>query len=231
MHPHSSPTVRFPSTAAYPHRTDPSTAAYTPKTPVHRHLELRVPLVSAPPRLPRRLQDARHTVHLTTSPSHPSTHTSSPRRRPWGLQAVPATPCNTPRGRRNAVTPQTTPCTPGVSRATTPNTSVAGPPVETPVPWEYPTGVWALLPWSGRPMTPHCCMRRPGAGGLKHPCLTLMHGGSTAHQQAGTTCHITLAVIRRLPVPHNQAMKALLYRRYPLRCVQRRDGSRCTHNS
>ena len=66
---------------------------------------------------------------------------------------------------------------------------------------------------------------------VKHPCLTLMHGGSTAHHQAGTTCHIALAVIRRLPVPHNQAMRALLLRRYPLRYVQRRDGSRCTHNS
>ena len=66
---------------------------------------------------------------------------------------------------------------------------------------------------------------------VKHPCLTLMHGGSTAYHQGGTTCHTALAVIRRLPVPHNQAVKALLLRRYPLRCVQRRDGSRCTHNS
>ena len=65
---------------------------------------------------------------------------------------------------------------------------------------------------------------------VKHPCLTLMHGGSTAHHQAGTTCHIALAVIRRLPVPHNHAMKALLHRCYPLCCVQRRDGSRCTQN-
>ena len=39
----------------------------------------------------------------------------------------------------------------------------------------------------------------------KHPCPTLMHGGSTAHHQAGTTCHIALAVIRRLPLPHHQA--------------------------
>ena len=54
---------------------------------------------------------------------------------------------------------------------------------------------------------------------VKHPCPTLMHGGSTAHHQAGTTCHIALAVIRRLPLPHNQAVKALLLRRYPLRCV------------
>ena len=30
---------------------------------------------------------------------------------------------------------------------------------------------------------------------VKHPCPTLMHGGSTAHHQAGTTCHIALAVI------------------------------------
>ena len=39
---------------------------------------------------------------------------------------------------------------------------------------------------------------------VKRPCLTPMHGGSTAHHQAGTTCHIALAVIRRLPVRHNQ---------------------------
>ena len=66
---------------------------------------------------------------------------------------------------------------------------------------------------------------------VKHPCPTLMHGGSTAHPQAGTTCNIALAVRGRRPVPHNQAMRALLLRRYPLLCIQRRDGSRCTHNS
>ena len=64
---------------------------------------------------------------------------------------------------------------------------------------------------------------------VKHTCPTLMHGGSTAHHQAGTTCHIALAVIRRLPLPHNQAMRALLLRRYPLCFVQHRNGSRCTH--
>ena len=104
MHPRSAPTLRFPSTAAYPHHTDPSTAAHTPMTPVHRHLELRVPLMSAPPRPPRLLKYARHTVHLTTTPSHSSMHTSPLRRRSQGLQAVPATPCNTPRGRRYACT-------------------------------------------------------------------------------------------------------------------------------
>ena len=36
---------------------------------------------------------------------------------------------------------------------------------------------------------------------VKHPCPTLMHGGSTAYHHAGTTCYIALAVIRRLPVP------------------------------
>ena len=135
------------------------------------------------------------------------------------------------RASNNVARPQTNPCTPGVSRATTPNTAIARPPVETPVPWEYPTGVWALLPWSGRPMTPHCCMRRPRGRRVKHPCPTLLHGGSTAHHQAGTTCHIALAVIRRLPVTHNQAMRALLLGRHPFCCVQRRDGGRCTHNS
>ena len=66
---------------------------------------------------------------------------------------------------------------------------------------------------------------------VKHPCPTLMHGGSMAHHQAGTTCHIALAVIRRLPVPHNQAMRALLLRCHPLRCVQHRDGGKRTHIS
>ena len=66
---------------------------------------------------------------------------------------------------------------------------------------------------------------------VKHPRPTLMYGGSTAYHQAGTTCHIALAVIRRLPVPHNHAMRALLLRRHPLRSVQRRNGSWCTHNS
>ena len=66
---------------------------------------------------------------------------------------------------------------------------------------------------------------------MRHPCPTLMHGGRTAHHQAGTTCHIALAVILRLPEPHNQATRALLLRRHPLRCVQRRDGGRCTHIS
>ena len=40
---------------------------------------------------------------------------------------------------------------------------------------------------------------------VKHPCPTLMHGGSTAHHQPGTTCHNALAGIRRLPVPHTQS--------------------------
>ena len=66
---------------------------------------------------------------------------------------------------------------------------------------------------------------------VKHPYPTRMHGGSTAYHHAGTTCHIALAVIRRLLVPHNQAMRALLLRCHPLRCVQHWDGGRCTHIS
>ena len=66
---------------------------------------------------------------------------------------------------------------------------------------------------------------------VKHPRPTLMHGGGTAYHQAGTTCRIALAVIHCLPVPHNQAMRALLLRCQPLRCVQHRDGGRCTHIS
>ena len=64
---------------------------------------------------------------------------------------------------------------------------------------------------------------------VKHPCPT--HGGSTAHHQAGTTCHIALAVIRRLPVPHTQAKRALPLMCHPLRCVQHRDGGKRTHIS
>ena len=66
---------------------------------------------------------------------------------------------------------------------------------------------------------------------VKHPCPTLMHGGSTAHHQAGTTRRITLAVIRRLPVPQNQTTRALLLMCHPLRCVQHRDGGKRTHIS
>ena len=33
---------------------------------------------------------------------------------------------------------------------------------------------------------------------VKHPRPSLMHGGSTAYHEAGKTCHIALAVIRRL---------------------------------
>ena len=82
MRPRSAPAVRFPSTAAYPlcpHHTDPSTAAHTPMTPVHRHLELRVPLLIAPPKPPRHLKYARHTVHrLTFNPENcPNRETTS----------------------------------------------------------------------------------------------------------------------------------------------------------
>ena len=45
---------------------------------------------------------------------------------------------------------------------------------------------------------------------VNHPCPTLMQGGSTAHYHASTTCHIALAVTRRLPSPHTQAMRTLL---------------------
>ena len=239
MHPRSAPTVRFSSTAAYSHHTVPSTAAHTPTTPVQSHLELRVPLVSAPPRPACRLKYAHHTIHLTSTPSHSSTHTSSLRRRSRGLLAVPATPCNTPWGRRNACT---------VAPATT-----SPAPTQTVHPRCIPSN-----------HSQHCrsqaASRDPGATGIayrglglitlvgtthdtsllyaatrgrrvKHPCPTLMHGGRTAHHQAGTTCHIALAVILRLPVPHNQAMRALLLTRHPLRRVQRGDGGRCTHIS
>ena len=116
--------------------------------------------------------------------------------------------------------PQTTPCTPGVSRATTPNTAVARPPVETPVPWEYiPYRGLGLITLVGTTHDTSLLYAATRGRRVKHPCPTLMHGGSTAHHQAGTTCHIALAVIRRLPIPHNQAVRAVLLRRYPLRCV------------
>ena len=66
---------------------------------------------------------------------------------------------------------------------------------------------------------------------VKHPCPTLKQGESTAHHQAGRTCHIALAVIRRLPSPHTQATRALLLRCHPRRCVQHRDGGKRTHIS
>ena len=46
--------------------------------------------------------------------------------------------------------------------------AVTGPLLEIPVPWEYPIGVWAFVPWLGRPMTPHFCNRQPGECGRSH---------------------------------------------------------------
>ena len=66
---------------------------------------------------------------------------------------------------------------------------------------------------------------------VKHPSSTLMHGGSTAHYQASTTCHIALAIVRPLPSPHTQAMRTLLPRCHPRRCVQHRDGGKRTYIS
>ena len=66
---------------------------------------------------------------------------------------------------------------------------------------------------------------------VKHPSPTLVHGGSTAHYQAGTTCHTALAVIPRLPSPHTQAMRTLLPMSHHRRCVQHRDGGKRTHIS
>ena len=66
---------------------------------------------------------------------------------------------------------------------------------------------------------------------VRHPCPTLMHGGSTAHHQAGTTCHIALAVMGCLPLPHTQAVRALLLRCQPCPCVQHRDGCKRPHVS
>ena len=66
---------------------------------------------------------------------------------------------------------------------------------------------------------------------VKHPSPTLVHGGSTSHYQAGTTCQTVLAVIRRLPSPHTQAMRILLPMSHHRRCVQHRDGGKCTHIS
>ena len=66
---------------------------------------------------------------------------------------------------------------------------------------------------------------------VKHPFPTLVHGGSTAHYQAGTTCHTALAVIRRPPSLHTQAMRTLLPMSDHRRCVKHRDGGERTHIS
>ena len=65
----------------------------------------------------------------------------------------------------------------------------------------------------------------------KSPSPILVHGGSTAHHQAGTTCHTALAAIRRLPSPHTQAMRTLLPMSRLRRCVRHRDVSKRTHIS
>ena len=66
---------------------------------------------------------------------------------------------------------------------------------------------------------------------LRHLSPTLVHGGSTAHRQAGTTCHTALAVIRRLPSARTQAIRTLLPMSHHRRCVQHRDGGKRTHIS
>ena len=66
---------------------------------------------------------------------------------------------------------------------------------------------------------------------VKHLSPTFVHGSSTAHCQAGTTCHIALAVIRRLPSPHTQAVRTPLPMSHHRRCVQHRDGGKRTHTS
>ena len=122
--------------------------------------------------------------------------------------------------------------TPEVTRGITPVTAVTGPPVETPAPWEYPTAVWALLPWSGRPVTPHCSMRRPGAGGRS--CTSPFEPpvrGQYVHYQADTTCHIALTVTSRLPLPHTQAIRRPLPMSYHRRCEHHMDVIQHIHPS
>ena len=79
-------------------------------------------------------------------------------------------------------------------------------------------------------MTSHCSMRQP-AGEAPHPSPTLVYGGSTVHCQAGTTRHIALAVIRRLPSPHTQAMRTLLPMSHQRRRAQHRDRGKRTNTS
>ena len=83
-------------------------------------------------------------------------------------------------------------------------TAVAKPPVQSPVPWECPTWVWALLPWLGRPMTPHFCSWRPGAGGRSYTAFHLSMRGwyralSDRHNlPRHDGCHITPGVAARI---------------------------------
>ena len=123
--------------------------------------------------------------------------------------------------------------TPGVTQGNTPLTAVTGSPVETPVPWEYPTQVGDLSLWSRRPMTmSHCSMPRPGAvGEASHLHFNLVYRGSMAHCQAGTTCHIAFAVTFRLPLPHTQAMRKPLPMSGYHRCAQHMDISKPIHPS
>ena len=74
-----------------------------------------------------------------------------------------------------------------------------------------------------------------GSEGDKRRVQLLVTGGHgvylRAHHQAGRTCHIVSAVIRRLPLQQTQAMRALLLRCHPRRCVRHRDGGKRTHIS
>ena len=57
-----------------------------------------------------------------------------------------------------------------------------------------------------------------------------MCGGSTAHYQAGTTCHIALGVTHRLPLPHTQAGRRSLLKSHHRRCAYQMDNTRFVHH-
>ena len=108
-------------------------------------------------------------------------------------------------------------------------TAIAGPPLETLVPWECLTRVCALLPWLGRPFTPHFCMPDPEEAGVAilHQLNRVSRGG-TVHCKAGTTWHVAMAVLSRQPLPHTQAgRKPLLTCHLHLR-VRQTDNTRHT---
>ena len=69
------------------------------------------------------------------------------------------------------------------------------------------------------------------AGEASHLLSNPVYGRTAAHYPAGTTCHIALAVILRLPLPHTQATRISLPMSRYRRLARQRDGAKHAHSS
>ena len=241
MRPRSTPTVRLPSIAALPQysdHTNPGIARHTPVIPVHSHLQRHVPFMATSPILPRHPKYTHDAVHPTImlSPS------------PMRISPLPGPSCCSPNsllrpqvqgGVLSHALQRRRRCHPPPRRLVNPGSNPRNHPRDC-YNWAASRDPGVMgIPYRGLGLntlvgTTHdtslLYMATRGTR-VKHPSPTLVHGGSTAHHQAGTTCHTALAVIRRMPSPHTQAMRTLLPMSHLRRCVQHKDRGKCTHIS